>query len=243
VKITLVAGVALLASAAGMHVVAEPGGAAIVEVDAASNPNLFVPQDVTIAVGDTVRWTAVDNVPHDVTSDTVEPDDGEFASSGTFDASDPPYEVQFNTAGTYVYYCTIHASEGQYPGGMTGKVIVQAAPTATATNTSTAPTATRTSGPSSTPTRTPTRTQTGTVTAVPTATVTPVSPTLLPATPGVPTPTGGTPTVGDARAGITGPRTGTGATRDGGPQNAAAALAVAGVVLIFVSFALSRRRT
>jgi hypothetical protein len=69
-----------------------------------------------------VRWTNLDNDNHSVTS-TSNPrvfDSGEFAQNGT-------WIYTFNTPGTYTYYCTVHGTF------MSGTVVVQEAPTATAT--------------------------------------------------------------------------------------------------------------
>jgi plastocyanin len=235
-RTALLVGIALVVSGIGVHWHARGGSAAIVEVDATSNPNLFDPQDITINVGDTVRWTASGNAPHDVTSDTVESDDGEFPSSGVFQGNAPPNEVeiQFNTPGTFVYYCTFHAVEGQYPGGMSGSVTVLAAATATATNTSSAPTATRTPGPSSTPSRTPT----GTVTIVPSATPIATSTPVL-ATPFVET-VAGQPT-GGAAADIVAPNTGAGQTTDA-PGASAIMLIASGLTLVAAAAALRGAR-
>jgi plastocyanin len=83
-----------------------------------SNGKYFVPEATTVAKGDTVTWTNEDTVLHTVTSGT--PDEGnsgtEFDSS--YLAAGKTFEHQFNTAGTFDYYCTLHPY-------MTGKVKVQ----------------------------------------------------------------------------------------------------------------------
>lgn len=234
-RMALGIGISLMVVATLLYLLHSDTRAATFDVEANAS-NFFEPQDITIAAGDTVRWTVVGGVPHDVTSDPVAADDGEFPSSGTFVAGDPPYQVTFSTAGEFIYYCTIHAGTNQYPGGMTGKVTVQAAQ-ATATNTSTAPTATRTPGASSTPSRTPTGTVTVALSATPVATST-----ALPATPFVAAPISGTEPAGGAGVAITAPQTGTGVVRGRGWTGAlAVAFAIGGVALAGMSMVLRRR--
>ena len=69
----------------------------------------FQPATITIAAGDTVRWTNLDSVNHDVKGDTF--DSGVMKTDGTF-------EMIFNQTGTYNYICSIHPS-------MQGQIIVQ----------------------------------------------------------------------------------------------------------------------
>jgi len=65
--------------------------------------NNFSPKQLTIAPGDTVRWTnPVDmNRSHDVTAD-----DGSFNS---VTASDFVFEMTFNDVGSIPYHCTVHS--------------------------------------------------------------------------------------------------------------------------------------
>ena len=69
----------------------------------------FHPDTITISAGDTVKWTNLDSVNHDVKGDTF--DSGVMKSDGTF-------EMIFNQTGTYNYICSIHSS-------MKGQIIVQ----------------------------------------------------------------------------------------------------------------------
>jgi len=62
----------------------------------------FAPATVNIKVGGSVTWTNMDNVAHTVTSTTGAFDSGPVAAGQTFN-------FKFNTAGTYVYHCTIHS--------------------------------------------------------------------------------------------------------------------------------------
>ena len=70
----------------------------------------FVPDNIDITVGDTVRWTNNDSVPHTSTSDTAEWDSGTLNNGESF-------EFTFNTADSYPYHCGFHPS-------MTGTVNV-----------------------------------------------------------------------------------------------------------------------
>ena|SRR5579859_3354749 len=72
----------------------------------------FDPGVITVAVGTTVTWTNLDDVPHTVTST-----DKHFKSSGALDKGDA-FSYTFTAPGIYPYYCTVHPF-------MTGKVIVQ----------------------------------------------------------------------------------------------------------------------
>lgn len=74
--------------------------------------NFFSPSQLTIQVGDTVRWVnAAGGMQHNVTSNT-----GAWAPSPT--ASSFTFEVTFNQAGVFAYTCTIHAN-------MQGSITVQ----------------------------------------------------------------------------------------------------------------------
>lgn len=105
--------------------------------DVAVENNFFNPLELTIDVGDTVRWTNNSGF-HDVVS-TSGPE--------SFSSGDPgtnwEYSFTFTTPGTYEYTCTIHF-------GMDGTLIVQEAAQPTETATATA-TATSTTAPTETP--------------------------------------------------------------------------------------------
>ncbi|HET6564863.1 MAG TPA: plastocyanin/azurin family copper-binding protein [Xanthomonadales bacterium] len=74
--------------------------------------NFFSPSQLTIQVGDTVRWVnAAGGMAHNVTSNT-----GAWAASPT--ASSFTFEVTFNQAGMFGYTCTLHAN-------MSGTITVQ----------------------------------------------------------------------------------------------------------------------
>src|SRR2546425_3097384 len=85
--------------------------------DDSFGPSSFSPNPLTISVGDSVTWKNNGPAVHTVTSDAGQAtsfDSGNIAVGATFDQV-------FSQAGTFKYHCTIHA-------GMTGSVIVQAAP-------------------------------------------------------------------------------------------------------------------
>ena len=87
-----------------------------------NNPR-FDPDEVTIVVGDTIRFVSVSG-DHTVTSGTGSDDP---ASGQLFDADLPEgddFRFVFDNAGTFPYYCIPHESDG-----MTGQVTVNA-PTA-----------------------------------------------------------------------------------------------------------------
>ena len=72
----------------------------------------FVPDSVSVSVGDAVTWTNDDTVGHDVTGDDFKSGDaGAMQNGDTF--------VQtFDKAGTFNYVCTVHP-------GMEGSVTVK----------------------------------------------------------------------------------------------------------------------
>ncbi len=101
----------------------------VVDVQVGANMFSFAPQQVTIHVGDTVRWTWVSDV-HTVTSGTVSgvtgAADGKFCSPNDQNCAIPiasntgfVYQHTFAEAGTYPYFCTFHVTAG-----MTGVVVV-----------------------------------------------------------------------------------------------------------------------
>lgn len=73
--------------------------------DVTVGDNFYSPNDLTIEVGDTVRWTATGAMFHDVTAD-----DGSFGSATS---SNLIYERTFNSVGEILYYCTVHSTPGR----------------------------------------------------------------------------------------------------------------------------------
>jgi plastocyanin len=70
----------------------------------------YTPQNVTVKVGQTVRWTNNDTVLHDVVGSGIE---SEYLQKGE------TFIYTFEEEGTYQYICTIHP-------WMEGEVIVEA---------------------------------------------------------------------------------------------------------------------
>jgi len=78
---------------------------------------MFNPTTLNVSVGTTVKWTNKDNVNHTVTSGTPSNASGLF-DSGTI-APNGTYSYTFSTAGTFAYYCRVHAPM------MTGTIVVK----------------------------------------------------------------------------------------------------------------------
>lgn len=74
---------------------------------------VFSPATITVPVGTTVTWKNNDGIAHTSTSDTGVWDTGNMAAGASTTTT-------FNTAGTFPYRCTYHATMG-----MKGTVIVQ----------------------------------------------------------------------------------------------------------------------
>jgi glucose/arabinose dehydrogenase/plastocyanin len=98
----------------GTPAVTPTPGALVVEV--VMQNFLFVPAQIEVQTGTTVRWINQDNVPHTATAGTRNNpttlfDSGNMAAGATF-------TFTFNEAGTYNYFCALHP-------GMDGVVIVE----------------------------------------------------------------------------------------------------------------------
>ena len=104
------------------------GGIAQADIVTVTQVNFgFSPQDITIDVGDTVRWVYTDGY-HDVVEGTDGTIDGDEAFNGALDAPNPSFEVVFDaaflsanprTGNRYDYFCTPH-----FFMGMIGSVTV-----------------------------------------------------------------------------------------------------------------------
>ena len=98
-------------------------GARIVDIPRASGDvkNIFVPDNIVVKLGDTVRWTNSDEIAHVFSTMGA-------ISAGKFYASNIPagesWEFKFDKPGEYFYICFIHQS-------MVGKVTVEGAETET----------------------------------------------------------------------------------------------------------------
>ena len=90
-----------------------PAGPQTHVVQALAN-NTFSPANLTIRVGDTVRWENSGGGEHNVTAD-----DGSFRN-GDPSTANWQFSRVFNTAGTVDYNCETHVAVG-----MTGRVTVQ----------------------------------------------------------------------------------------------------------------------
>ena len=89
-----------------------PSAAVTIPSGAATLANrAFSPDELDVAVGDTVTWTNTDSVAHTSTSDRSGWDSGVGAPGGRF-------SFAFQAAGTYQYHCAIHP-------GMVGTVVVR----------------------------------------------------------------------------------------------------------------------
>jgi uncharacterized protein (TIGR03118 family) len=104
-----------------------PGGASTHTVKVGDGGALvYSPADLTIKVGDTVRWVWGSS-GHSVVSGTNGNADNQFCSPSNTGCDNPPlsskgttYEHTFTQAGTFPYYCSVHFSLG-----MTGTITVQ----------------------------------------------------------------------------------------------------------------------
>jgi plastocyanin len=102
-----------------------PAYAAAVAVDittggSSKTTDAFSPNPVNVKVGDTVTWTNKDSTPHTVTSGENAKPDGKFDSSPGFQQLIVPqgtFSHTFTEAGSYPYYCGLHAN-------MVGTVVV-----------------------------------------------------------------------------------------------------------------------
>jgi len=82
-----------------------------------SNGKFFVPETLTVSKGTTVTWTNGDSTLHTVTSGSPEAGNSGSEFDSSYLAAGKTFPHQFNTAGTFDYYCTLHPF-------MKGKVVV-----------------------------------------------------------------------------------------------------------------------
>jgi plastocyanin len=66
--------------------------------------NHFIPRDLTVSVGATVRWTNFGESQHDVVAN-----DGSFKSGSLSTGSS--FSHTFTSPGRYTYYCTPHVAD------------------------------------------------------------------------------------------------------------------------------------
>jgi plastocyanin len=74
-------------------------GAAAEIVDVEIRGYKYIPQNLTVKVGQTVRWTNNDTVLHDVVGSGIE---SEYLQKGE------AFTYTFEEVGTYQYICTVH---------------------------------------------------------------------------------------------------------------------------------------
>ncbi|TAK47278.1 MAG: amicyanin [Xanthobacteraceae bacterium] len=72
----------------------------------------FSPQQLKVKAGTTVTWVNEDDIPHTIASST------NVFKSKVID-SDDRFSFTFTTAGTFEYFCSLHAH-------MTGSIVVEA---------------------------------------------------------------------------------------------------------------------
>jgi plastocyanin len=76
----------------------------------------FTKTQVQIAAGQSVVWMNGSSMVHTVTADDGSFDSGDIATGA-------PYSQEFDTPGTYPYYCQYHGDVGGV--GMSGVIVVQ----------------------------------------------------------------------------------------------------------------------
>src|SRR3954465_12976150 len=86
--------------------------------------NRFVPENIRVNPGQTVRWTNQGRNPHDILS--ASPETTEYAPKfgvqpEQFAPQGGTYEFKFTKPGVYLYYCSLHGTPDQ---GMVGAIIV-----------------------------------------------------------------------------------------------------------------------
>ncbi len=95
-----------------------PGGSALAQPASATinmNADTFDQTEVHIAPGQTVVWNNPDIPTHTVTADDTSFDSG-VVTPGT------QFSMEFDTPGTYPYYCQYHGCPGG--DGMSGVIVV-----------------------------------------------------------------------------------------------------------------------
>jgi len=84
-----------------------PGGSADVTINIAGElgASSFSPSPDTISVGQTVAWHNADSMTHTATSNA-----GGAFNTGNIAGGTTSHPIAMNTAGTFPYHCSIHAS-------------------------------------------------------------------------------------------------------------------------------------
>merc|ERR1719324_14305 len=85
--------------------------AAAVKLGSDSGGLVFVPDTVTIKSGETVQWTNNAGFPHNIVFDEDNVPDGvdvgSLSREDYLNAPGETYELKFDKAGTYAYYCEL----------------------------------------------------------------------------------------------------------------------------------------
>ena len=131
---TLAAGASAGLAGCGLGAGGSPGD----EYDVGMGASVFTPQEVTVAVGETVRWRNTNSRAHTVTAyESTLPEGAAFFASGGFEteqaardgfygrldgalSSGDGFEHTFEVAGEYPYFCIPHERAG-----MVGTVVVE----------------------------------------------------------------------------------------------------------------------
>ena len=116
-KIGLVFSTFLLV-AASLFLTANPAIAATYEVQMGSDSGMlqFVPSELTIKTGDTVKWINNKMAPHNAVFEV----EGVKSHKQLVFSPGESYETTFNEVGDFNYYCEPHRGAG-----MVGKIIVK----------------------------------------------------------------------------------------------------------------------
>jgi plastocyanin len=113
----------LLGACATVALLAAPAWGATTDVDVANFA--FTPANITVQQGDSVTWhfngTSAFDLRHSVTADRGQADswDSDPGNGSPLHATGDTFSHTFNTAGTFIYHCKVHAS-------MEGHVTVRA---------------------------------------------------------------------------------------------------------------------
>ena len=99
-------------------VVDETGSDSVEVAVGSDGENAFGPAAVRVSSGTTVTWDWK-NGSHNVVPDTV-PDGSDWSGDESIEQPDYSHEHTFETAGTYLYYCSPHEEVG-----MKGAVVVE----------------------------------------------------------------------------------------------------------------------
>lgn len=92
------------------------GGDEPPEGDVVLNSASFQPEDLTVSVGTTVVWVNALEIFH-----TITPDGHMEWNEVEVDQRGETFQVTFDQAGTFEYFCTVHGSPGA---GMHGTITV-----------------------------------------------------------------------------------------------------------------------